>query len=1560
MGSWSWKLGYGVPLIAAFAATQLGCAEEREPINRVQANALSKAFFVGDDIQGTEDDPEFYSAAMVTDVPYGTDSAQVFPGLTGGVKRVKWEITEDFLNARQTYEDIDGVDGHGSRTTNNGKVIASYSISSHFDIKRAYNPATGEEQNIIEENSSDSPWYERKYFRVDWSTNHVTSSFNWDPLSLYTALSDGATVEPLAYYVSDPDHPDAPHFEAEDGYFDITNKVYYSPKTITVQGQTLPACFYRGAIVVGATAPWGQCEQSEVTFRTSYKRVPVEGDRDFTDYEPKHWDGARMNAFGIFTSDRLGWDRHYGIVDDRWNRFAQRYNLWERSHTDVECASQESYFAGVDPTRDFDNDGTDDECAGAGAGSRCDIYVGKCTIPYAQRTVRPVNWYYTIDVGDDVIFESTQRATWEWDTAFRIGVLAARLVECRKTNMASLAGSPFEGAESCEAVFGWDQRDDAEANFVENRMRCELANGRGNCQGEIRSNASNMDPVVALCHSPVIESDPVSCGPVGKVVRPGDVRYHQVNVWPTRQSLSPWGYGPSGSDPLTGEIISALINVYNAVTDSAAQAFVDQLRWLNGELTNEDITSGDYVRGWSDTPASRAPGANIKMSKQELDSRIQGLSNSKRIVDSTRAQIERSAFREQINFRDLSKSIMHEVHTTRLPPDATGNARAEFEARIELARGTPTEAALMGPMWTQLAGTGDASVWDNESATELSSPLRGMRSSLITEGTHGLQRSLAKVGHCLLQAPEPTGLPALAKIMNEKFPTLEAAAPGDEKGRLLRMWNYLRSNMNYSVILHEMGHTVGQRHNFVGSYDKLNYRPQYWQLRTNNGQVTDVCNGPVDDGSTCVGPRYYDPYTSEEIDNAIFTWQHTTVMDYPGDLTQDMMGLGVYDYASVRAFYADVIDVRDDGVFVEGTMEGDEMIDLIDRPGGITGQWVFRDNTFVHYSEWNNFFGLLWNCRDIGTDPELEAARNQVRPDWWDDEKWGLWHPVFDGHVVKNSTCDRAPVDFVAYRDMQGDTIEDYLNSDPKYFTPRRTHDERGRPRMPYGFDSDEFRDGWSPSTYTHDNGADMYEELVFHSNLYEDRHIFDSFRNGRSNFTVYGGYSRALSRYHAKIGNLGQGFAILHDFYWKEIAKNQGVSIQDLNDAYEAEGGPMRDHAIATSLAFDHFVRVLTRPHVGAHYRTAVDPIVHPREDVIGASQNWATVVHIPNGTSITDSGDLMYGGRPINNQFQYGQGYWSSDYINQTGAYYEKTYAIESLMQASYRSFNFFRFDGLDARFRHVNFTNTFPEGMRRLIGILLTDDKEMYAPRLATNGGLIMTEEDDEGRQYPAYPMGWASFVKPDGPEMCWPVNGLLTCNDTFGETLANGAPAESVAINPQFEFEVQKFVGFWAYVYMPGRQNFDWVDMMRLYQVGGDSNPEYLPEQMVEWRDPVSGRRYIAKRYGDEVLFGKTWDKGIAAKMVQWANELTSKAYELDPLEPFDPVTGRANVMLDAGGNPIIASDVLTTPSDPNNLTCDDNSYCLALRNYRGLMDYMRDTAARLGFPEPALQIFNVSN
>lgn len=224
---------------AVLVAGAAGCAKERPPINRVQADALAKSFFVGARLDSAADDPEFYKRGSVVDVAYGAAQDGLFTASYGQpLSRVRWEITEDSLNARLSYERIAGTDAKGNaydgvqpKTANDGQIVASYKISSHFDVKHDYNPQTGEQLNIVLENTTDRPWFEREYFRVDWSENLVTTAYDYDTLSLVGVIG-GVKYEPFAYTVRDPSSDDAPHFDTTAGYFDVTNKVYATPQQV--------------------------------------------------------------------------------------------------------------------------------------------------------------------------------------------------------------------------------------------------------------------------------------------------------------------------------------------------------------------------------------------------------------------------------------------------------------------------------------------------------------------------------------------------------------------------------------------------------------------------------------------------------------------------------------------------------------------------------------------------------------------------------------------------------------------------------------------------------------------------------------------------------------------------------------------------------------------------------------------------------------------------------------------------------------------------------------------------------------------------------------------------------------------------------------------------------------------------------------------------------------------------------------------------------------------------------------------------------------------------------
>ena len=76
-----------------------------------------------------------------------------------------------------------------------------------------------------------------------------------------------------------------------------------------------------------------------------------------------------------------------------------------------------------------------------------------------------------------------------------------------------------------------------------------------------------------------------------------------------------------------------------------------------------------------------------------------------------------------------------------------------------------------------------------------------------------------------------------------------------------------------------------------------------------------------------------------ERDNSIWMWMHSSVMDYAGEPTQDMLGLGAYDFAAARNFYGDVVSVYEDPSFKlnSGTNRDKGILAKMDGFGGILG-----------------------------------------------------------------------------------------------------------------------------------------------------------------------------------------------------------------------------------------------------------------------------------------------------------------------------------------------------------------------------------------------------------------------------------------------------------------------------------------------------------------------------------------------------------------------------------------------------------------------------------------------
>ncbi|HWW86160.1 MAG TPA: hypothetical protein VNZ26_21335, partial [Vicinamibacterales bacterium] len=1254
-----------------------GCAQSRDPINRVQAGALDKHFFVGASLSNPLDDPEFYMGHRIVDEPYGVGQDFSLYQSVGSLARIKWEIQEDKLVARLTYERIQNSDFHGSQATNNGQIVAAFKIQSHFDIKRDYNPQTGEQLNLIVENTTDRPWYERESFRVDWSTNLVTDAYDFDILAVGAAF-DGVKYDPLSYYVEDPNDPDAPVFSNEEGYFDITTKLFATPQSVDTPYGTLPACFLFNA------NPAITCNPAEVKVRFSFKKVVD------TDYEPEDWDGNKMQAFGWFTSDRLGYERNYGILDQNWHRFATKFNIWKQSHVQgTQCAidtwrddkgNVQNYKVnaagdfvtdhaglpipdpngkpftrsapGRDVHRDADGDGTEDECQFTDSGtipsdgslptgsviapgSRCDEFKNRCDIPLYERSTKTTPLYYGPTAPAD-LFASTSKALNSWNIAVKRAVQIGKYVEANRAS----------------AEYNQDPALRTEAGLLADQQ-----------------SSKPIPDIFVLCHNPVMQGDDPACGKQGLKVRLGDLRYSVVDVIQSPQAPSAWGIMSDFNDPVTGEKVQASINEWAYVLDTQAQNTEDLIRWINGEISNDQISNGQYMSQWlAASKLGTAQHTPKVLSKQEIESRLNSIDKSVGKLNGVPAGTP-LAVAGRLAAQNLSQTLGPSLNP-------------QLEAARQMLQGSEWEGRLITPNTLQMAGFNPNQPFGGDLTTlTKASPLRGLDPMLQKWSKGIINQALVAKNMCIVDdVPEPDSLVGLARQALQLFPLPDAsradyASAVYSRNQALHQW--LREQFHLSVIAHEMGHSMGLRHNFTGSWDALNYHTEYWQLRTRNG-AEHYCGfpGALDatkphtNGADCVGPRWVDPVTDQETSGLIWKWASTTVMDYPGDPTQDTNDIGLYDKAAMRFGYANVVDVEKNmNVTVVAGQPGGSGIDfvgavgLLDGFGGIFGYGygnLFAGQIPNHYSTYADKYGLLGDC-------------SQDRPDW----------NGTDPNDPLAKQCTGSALDFVAERDMR--SVPKGPNAGQlAYFAV----DKKGRVRHPYMMGSDEFADFGNIPVFRFDVGADSYEQMQFFISTYENRYIFDNFRRNRVAFQTATTVGRLQGRYWDKIQAVTKSLAL-----GVELLTGPGFDPTRFPGLFM----PM---ALASADGLAMFVRALTRPEPGAYAApTAPGPL--------GPPNAWSSANGGGQGPSLINVSLGDGQGRFLHNDYDYSKGYWWIDYQTQTGSVFEK-YLVPYYLTESFNQFiSNQKDDYIDGRYKNLSYASIYPNQVRRIFANLMATE-------------------------------------------------------------------------------------------------------------------------------------------------------------------------------------------------------------------------------------------------------------
>jgi hypothetical protein len=1440
----------------------LGCAAERDPINRVQPNAVGKQFFVGAKLDDPSDDPEFYWRNYVVDA--SASQSLVGVGSWGHVDRIRWEITQDMLIGRKAYQIADGQDDKGVPKKDwsarerekgftkapNGTIVAAYKIESHFDIRRQVNTQTGEELNVIEENTSDRAWQQRAYMRVDWSKNLVDNPM-WE--DVFTGnLFGKLTITPVSYYVQDPTSDDAIHMDEKQGYFDVTNKFTVAPALTDspfsdFRGQ-VPTCVVVGLYTGSSTY---ECDAQEATVRSSFLRIDPQ--RDFESLEntratldvvgnPGGIGDSR--SVGVVSAGRQGWDPQYGYTDALFKRFAYVHNNWKKSHVERACTSN----------LDADKDGTADACVGASrsSGSQCDVNVGRCTLPYRDREIKTIGYWVNKEAPDDLLDavdaagKPTSRGALEdlafsWNQLMSVALAYARETECRRTG---------EGdRDACHAQFFDSTSDPATKQMV-------------SYGGWLTDRPKEKTPALTFCHNPVRAYDlHDTCGDTGYKARVGDIRHNFIFYWP-HESRAPWGgIANWNADPLTGEIIGAAAQIMGRSATYAAAQQRDIIQIALGDTKLSDVMDGvpadTYQKKLTDgfAPKQVASAERLKARAEAID-----LEHLKQSVPSKPLDGDANA---------RIKARLLEARASVADARQASTAQLEFDALAGKVRGTKYEAQLVDSHWLADSMGLSPSTKVDDAVLDVASPLRGMdpgrlhaMQDVITQRMHGR-------GVCYLDGEAPAVgsvfMGSLAGWFKGKYGEMSPADRG--KAIYKDLWKEAVKGIG----LHEVGHSLGMLHQFASSWDAPNYNPQYWQLRTNEGEAARSCEGKprTGDADACMGPRYLDPETADEQGQAgesrpgILYFANTSTMEYQVERGGETVGLGTYDLHAMKALYGRVLETFDDRVmplqrqkdfrFKAWTQLQER--DLVADEGGNIG--------FAHYTE---------TARRMKV---FDAARD-CRPATDEERATAGWR------VVHGKVCAPPPKDHWSWADFKSDSLE---KSDPTFAAPFwHVVDRDGNDRVRWTY-----RWGVTHNSYMHTNdsdaGADAYEVALVTSHKFDQTYPWTYFR--RQNREYY------YKRVPAQVAD--RYFERMRAYHWQIATDLSRVSrttqLQDDDD--------LRPYVMAEGEIFDMFARAVLMPEPGDYYSPTRSGEVKGKQPIDTLQQVFDTP-RLPQGKPDFTIG--LIDGRYVGEEFDNDLG-GSWDYLNfikHAGFSVEKTRALEALVDGRPTLFTISRENFLDGRGVKINFRSDMPDAVDRLVGGILAEDWEtisLWAPK---------GEQNPTPRTF-----------------------------DISARTIQPSRPEGARILFPNLGYKQQLATVLFSALFSRMNTDMTLVNKMRLWidgQVGGVNVPA---AQQARFHDPASGYTYIARRYGNDVVDGKTVDKGIASRMVAHANAIAAAAYvvKVDDLgRPTKDAYGAPELVLDAQGQPQVKS----------------SAQVAELARYVGLLDSVREVGHKMGY------------
>jgi hypothetical protein len=894
-------------LLAVLSVVLGSCGEDQPSINRVGVNVVEKALFEG----------SWYMARTVIDVDYEGSALGTFPGDAASdaaqtftaLPRIRWVIDEDYLFAYRDYELTQGGDGESKGPSEEqqkvfGQPVAAFEIEKHFDIRRAYNPATGEEQNAIEENDTDEHWYERQFMRVDWSKNVLPGFYGqtynlnellgfWkrEPTDLFV---QGASAFPDSWQPrfdrmecdGSGDESDACSEDERDLADDYDQDELYHMSFVSqelLSPGLVPEVDDSTGQQTGRQVNWctevrysdsPACSAVVSYVRTSFLRVS-----DKRQYEPVNWVDSRFDRFGYFRLSQDVYDRNTGSPDDPaffntdfLNYNVNRHNIWKQWH---------------------DRDGE--------------------PLPYTERDVRQVVWYTTPELPAHLV-EPSFDVIGQWNEVFMETVRQLRGqapprypdVDCQTSDPDGYCfcqEDPRTGEivrPTCPGRYDPFTPPDGYGDGAEDPYDCyvEVPGGAepdldnpalsdadfngwfgarfvgDECVNVLRINSCNRASMAENEAAPGT-SEGMTCQ------ERGDLRFKFLS-YVDQPGTGFLGIATLRGDPVTGEILTGDANIGGPALDGFRTTALLTYDLIHGTIDERDVIAGEDVRsyfenlGHVDQPArpraefSAAMETNAAPSTQartEIDNRMQ-------LAMQRISRLQGPEGRNNV-FSDRRKRLIGSALERRLmsTPEMLG-------------------AALEGTA----AQSGAAGV--SEGMLDQLSPFR----KDIHERMREARQQEDKLSRHNVEMPNEYVDNSVQWFVNKHKDWSRARLEFGVNRLLYRQTQ-----------LHELGHCLGLRHDFGGSADSDHYAPDYYAI-VERIPLPDMTDHDTDgDGQLSateqVGfERAYEQARKDRELAGIDGAMNSSVMEYTSNWYERMQPIGRYDRAAVAYGYGDLVE----------------------------------------------------------------------------------------------------------------------------------------------------------------------------------------------------------------------------------------------------------------------------------------------------------------------------------------------------------------------------------------------------------------------------------------------------------------------------------------------------------------------------------------------------------------------------------------------------------------------------------------------------------------------------